>query len=173
MSPRSTLADVGCRHSSFLGKVLLESIHVDSAASYGSAWESHLPGFRSPLTSNNRYSILSMAIVTVWLARKARPVIEAPASVALFLLLAVGFAADLCSRRVLQIELPEFIICAPGGARRRDESRASPEECCTPESPDRVGTSQPGISANVAELEMTVPGLSATLSISGYASLSE
>ena len=78
------------------------------------------------------------------------------------------FAADLCSRRVLQVELPEFIICALETRVAEINRRASPEECCTlghlieSELVNLVSL------RDVAELESTSPG-SATLSISGCA----
>jgi len=68
------------------------------------------------------------------------------------------FAADLCSRRVLQVELPEFIICALEARVAETNRDASPEECCTlghlieSELVNLVSL------RDVAELESTVPG---------------
>ena len=68
------------------------------------------------------------------------------------------FAADLCSRRVLQVELPEFVICALEARIAETNRDASPEECCTlghlieSELVNLVSL------RDVAELELTIPG---------------
>jgi hypothetical protein len=70
------------------------------------------------------------------------------------------FAADLCSRRVLQVELPEFIICALEARVAETNREASPEECCTLGHLIESELVSLVSLRDVAELESTVPGFS-------------
>jgi len=68
------------------------------------------------------------------------------------------FAADLCSRRVVEIELPEFLICALQARLYEVNEGARPHELCSLH--DLIESELVNLVSvrDVAELEQSVPG---------------
>lgn len=68
------------------------------------------------------------------------------------------FQRDLSARRVIEIELPEFLICALEARLREVNVAATPDECCTLD--DLIESELANLVSvrDVAELESAVPG---------------
>lgn len=68
------------------------------------------------------------------------------------------FTADLCSRRVVEIELPEFLICALHARLNEVNAGAQPHELCSLHNLIESELVSLVSVRDVAELEQSVPG---------------
>jgi hypothetical protein len=68
------------------------------------------------------------------------------------------FASELCSRRVVEIELPEFLICALQARLREVNAGARPHELCSLHNLIESELVNLVSVRDVAELEQSVPG---------------
>lgn len=68
------------------------------------------------------------------------------------------FASDLCSRRIIEIELPEFLICALQARLNEVNTGAQPHELCSLHNLIESELVNLVSVRDVAELEQSVPG---------------
>ena len=68
------------------------------------------------------------------------------------------FAGDLCSRRIVEIELPEFLICALQARLNEANTGAEPHELCS--LPNLIESELVNLISvrDIAVLEQSVPG---------------